>query len=185
MELKSIQIKSYADTAKVWAKRSTCVRKQVGAVIFNMKTDRLLAIGYNGTAKGQVHCNELFQAPNKVSKLLGNYMPFTLYGDVLDDGKWIEVDSDEWRVLHHRFSDMFEIHAEQNAIFNLIKTGANYPVDDLAIVTTLEPCCNCAKAIAALGIKHVYYLEKYDNASSNVIKYLEDCGVKCEYIKDL
>ena len=178
MEFKSIKIKSFIDTAKVWAKCSTCVRKQVGAVIFNIETDRLLAIGYNGTAKGQVHCNELFQAPNKVNKLLSNYIPYTLQGDE----QWIEVSKDKWRILHHRFSDMFEIHAEQNAILNLIKTGAVNNVNNLAIITTLEPCWACAKVIVALGIKYVCYLEKYDNAYSNVIEYLEKCGVKCEYM---
>lgn len=142
-----------------------------------MKTDRLLAIGYNGTAEGQVHCNELFQAPNKVNKLLSNYLPVTLDGE-----GWIEIDEEEWRILHHKFSDLFEVHTEQNAIFNLIKTGVSYPIDELAIVSTLEPCYNCAKAIVALGIKYVYYLEKYDNASSNVIKFFETHGIKHEFV---
>lgn len=42
--------------AGVVAQRSTCSRKQVGAVI----TDglRILSTGYNGVASGEVHCTE-------------------------------------------------------------------------------------------------------------------------------
>ena len=188
MELKMRKIKSYVDTAIVWSKRSTCVRKQVGAVIFNMKTDRLLAIGYNGTVEGQVHCDELFIPPDKINKSIGHYidMPLQFYDDTCtNNNQWLTVDREVWRVIHHRFSDTYEVHAEQNAVFNLIKTGVSYNANDLAIVTTLEPCFNCAKAIVALGIKHVYYIEKYDNASGDAVKYLESCGVKCECIDEV
>lgn len=38
------------------AKRSTCLRRQVGAVIVRDK--RILATGYNGAPKGLAHCSE-------------------------------------------------------------------------------------------------------------------------------
>lgn len=38
------------------AKRSTCLRRQVGAVLVGNK--RILATGYNGAPKGIVHCSE-------------------------------------------------------------------------------------------------------------------------------
>ena len=185
MNLEMKKIKSYVDTAIIWSKRSTCARKQVGAVIFNLRTDRLLAIGYNGTVKGQQHCNELFIAPDKINKRIWHYIdiPMQFYDIACtDDSQWLTVDKEVWKVIHHSFSDMYEVHAEQNAVFNLIKTGVSYDANDLAIVSTLEPCFNCAKAIVALGIKHVYFITKYDNASGDVIKYLKECGVKCECI---
>lgn len=40
------------------AKLSTCVSKQVGAIL--VKDNRIIAIGYNGVAKGEKHCNEIF-----------------------------------------------------------------------------------------------------------------------------
>ena len=43
--------------AKLVATRSTCVRRQVGAVI--VKDKRVLSTGYNGSPKGTRHCEEL------------------------------------------------------------------------------------------------------------------------------
>lgn len=43
--------------AKVVATRSTCLRKQVGAVI--VKDKRILSTGYNGAPAGLAHCAEV------------------------------------------------------------------------------------------------------------------------------
>ncbi len=43
--------------AKLVATRSTCIRRQVGAVI--VKDKRVLSTGYNGAPKGSRHCDEL------------------------------------------------------------------------------------------------------------------------------
>jgi len=42
------------DIARLVASRSTCMRRQVGAVI--VKDKNVLATGYNGTPKGITHC---------------------------------------------------------------------------------------------------------------------------------
>ena len=42
--------------AELTAKRSTCLRRQVGAVI--VKDRHIIATGYNGAPKGLVHCTE-------------------------------------------------------------------------------------------------------------------------------
>lgn len=39
------------------ARRSTCVRRQVGAVL--VKDKRILSTGYNGTARGLAHCEDV------------------------------------------------------------------------------------------------------------------------------
>ena len=46
----------FMDMVKVVRKRSTCVRRQVGAVL--VKDNRLLTTGYNGAPKGVPHCNK-------------------------------------------------------------------------------------------------------------------------------
>ena len=58
------------------------------------------------------------------------------------------------------------IHAELNA---LIKCDFNFPKDKKLYVT-LSPCIMCAKAIINADIKHVIYINKYDNEGINLLK---------------
>lgn len=45
----------FMSSAMLASKRSTCIRRQVGAVI--AKDNQILATGYNGAPRGLVHCN--------------------------------------------------------------------------------------------------------------------------------
>lgn len=47
----------FMQMAELTAKRSTCLRRQVGAVI--VKDRHIVATGYNGAPKGLPHCEEL------------------------------------------------------------------------------------------------------------------------------
>ncbi|KAA0001062.1 MAG: dCMP deaminase family protein [Thermoplasmata archaeon] len=47
----------FMEIAKVVSKRSTCLRRQVGAVI--VKDKHILSTGYNGAPKGFKHCSEV------------------------------------------------------------------------------------------------------------------------------
>ena len=47
----------FMELASIAAKRSTCLRRQVGAVI--VRDHRVLATGYNGAPKGLAHCEEV------------------------------------------------------------------------------------------------------------------------------
>ena len=44
----------FMEIAEVVSKRSTCLRRKVGAVL--VKDRQILATGYNGTPKGLPHC---------------------------------------------------------------------------------------------------------------------------------
>ncbi|MDD3395712.1 MAG: cytidine/deoxycytidylate deaminase family protein [Acidaminococcaceae bacterium] len=46
----------FMEIAQVVSKRSTCLRRSVGAVL--VKNKQILATGYNGTPKGLAHCAE-------------------------------------------------------------------------------------------------------------------------------
>lgn len=46
----------YMEVARLFSKRSTCRRGQVGAIL--VKDFRIIASGYNGPAEGQPHCEE-------------------------------------------------------------------------------------------------------------------------------
>jgi len=47
----------FLDVARLVAKRSTCLRRYVGAVL--VKDKRILATGYNGAPKGLKHCIDI------------------------------------------------------------------------------------------------------------------------------
>ena len=47
----------FMELAEVVAKRSTCLRRNVGAVV--VKDKRVLATGYNGAPTGLAHCSEI------------------------------------------------------------------------------------------------------------------------------
>ena len=47
----------FLEVARLVAKRSTCLRRQVGAVI--VKDKRILATGYNGAPSGLAHCTDI------------------------------------------------------------------------------------------------------------------------------
>ena len=47
----------FMDIARLVARRSTCLRRQVGAVV--VKDKHILATGYNGTPSGITHCAEV------------------------------------------------------------------------------------------------------------------------------
>jgi len=46
----------FLEIAQVVAKRASCLRRKIGAVI--VKDNRILATGYNGVPKGLQHCSE-------------------------------------------------------------------------------------------------------------------------------
>lgn len=47
----------FMDIARLVARRSTCLRRQVGAVV--VKEKNILATGYNGTPSGIAHCEDV------------------------------------------------------------------------------------------------------------------------------
>ena len=47
----------FLELTRVVAKRSTCLRRHVGAIL--VKDDRIIATGYNGAPQGMRHCLEM------------------------------------------------------------------------------------------------------------------------------
>ncbi len=47
----------YLNIARAVAKRSTCIRRQYGAVL--VKDDRIISTGYNGSASGEPNCCDI------------------------------------------------------------------------------------------------------------------------------
>lgn len=120
----------FLNIAKEISSLSHCVSHQVGCVI--VKDGRILVNGYNGTPPKFINCDSVFIAP--LSK--------------------------EEREKHHNWSNVHEIHAEQNSISFAAKHGIS--INGATIYITLEPCVNCLKLLISSGIKRIVYSKEYD-----------------------
>lgn len=66
------------------------------------------------------------------------------------------------------------VHAEQNSISDCAKRGIN--CNDATAYITHYPCINCAKILAASGIKEIRYHEDYKN-DPTVKEILENTNI--------
>lgn len=72
------------------------------------------------------------------------------------------------------------VHAEQNAITDCANRGVS--VKDAKAYITHYPCINCAKILAAAGIKEIVYLNDYKN-DCNVITLLGNVNISINKFK--
>lgn len=131
------------DVALVTAKRSTCLRRQVGCVLLN-DLGHILATGYNGVASGMEHCNEPLKDGllSRYEKSVGRLYPFACEGSTSESGTNLDKCN--------------AVHAEQNALLQCpdvmkIKT---------ALVTT-SPCITCVKLLMNTSCTYIVYNEEY------------------------
>ena len=142
------------------AKRSLCVRDQVGAVIVSPQ-QRVIATGYNGPPAGFCHneqpCSDWCQRA-------------ALAKEVMTTGL-LPIMPD--------YSDCPALHAEANALSvceRSVREGGT-------IYITSNICWNCAKLVANSGLKRVVVLVKAEFAHRNSDKsyeFLEQCGLKVD-----
>lgn len=114
---------AFLETAKVFAKRSTCSRRKVGAVI--AKDRHIISTGYNGVPSGDTHCIDGGCPRGKLS--FDECLPFSDYNQFPCNAA----------------------HAEFNA---LIRAGYDR-AKGATIYITCEPCLQCEIQIRTAGIK--------------------------------
>ena len=66
------------------------------------------------------------------------------------------------------------IHAEANAIAKLAKSHESG--DRATVFITYEPCLECAKILASVGIKDLYYAE-HKTTKMGGVEYLKSSGI--------
>lgn len=127
----------YLDIAKQVATRSTCIRRQYGAVI--VKDDEIIATGYNGSPRGEVNC--------------------------CDAGgcwrEWHDIPHGE------QYEKCKSVHAEMNAIISASRSEMIGSVLYLAGLENGEvidaaPCDICRRLIKNAGIVGVISTRKED-----------------------
>ena len=123
----------YLDIAAAVARRSTCLRRQYGAVI--VKDDEIISTGYNGAARGDTNCCDAGSCYRQA-----NGIP---HGE--------------------QYEKCVAVHAEQNAIISASRRdmigstlylagfegGKRIPADEVA------PCLICGRMIQNAGIERV------------------------------
>jgi dCMP deaminase len=78
-------------------------------------------------------------------------------------------------VLHKGSGKCRGSHAELNAIGNAAKNGVK--IDESEMMITFRPCFACAKQIANMKIRKIYFLRDYDG-DEDVIGYLQDRSIE-------
>lgn len=138
--------------AETIAQRSTCERKQVGALA--ARDGRVLVLGYNGAPAGMPHCVHLCDCSTK-----SRTMP-------LDGAHWPTCPAGEPCTV--------AVHAEANTIAYAAKHGIS--LQNSTMYTTCSPCLPCAQIIINCGIVEVNYLEEYRDKAP--IQLLREAGLK-------
>lgn len=129
------KVKYYLDIAAAVAARSTCIRRQYGAVI--VKNGTIVSTGYNGTARGLVNCCDLNECYREAHNIP--------HGQQYEKCK--------------------AVHAEANAIINASREEMCGAILFLAGFENGErmknptPCEMCSRMITNSGIRRVISCE--------------------------
>jgi dCMP deaminase len=141
--------------AEVAATRTTCIRKGVGCVLAD-GLGRVLAIGYNGVASGQPHCNEAtsfkYQGFDAASVAVHGH---ACIGHTRPFGEPTNCEA---------------VHAEQNAILQCKDTDAIYT----AYVTT-APCKPCVKLLLNTGCCCIVFLNGHPGDEEARVLFSRAC----------
>lgn len=124
----------YLDLAESTLERSTCIRRNFGAVI--VKDDEIIGTGYNGAPRGRKNCDDLgYCLREKLNVPRGE-----------------------------RYELCRSVHAEQNAIISVERSkmlgstiylcGKSHT--DGSYVENSSPCALCKRMIINAGIKDIY-----------------------------
>lgn len=120
---------TFMDVARILSKRSTCSRRQVGAVL--VQDNRIISTGYNGAPPGKMHCTDGGCPRGKFTH--DEIPPNADYNDY----------------------PCVAVHAEANA---LLRAGHAASKGGVLYVTT-EPCQQCWNLIEAAEIREVIWID--------------------------
>ena len=172
-------------TLETWSARSKCQGSHVAAAaVYN---NRLLGIGYNGSPSKTRNCDEVFRKVVSADKteyyvlLEPELVDWAKEGDfelkIKPDGTLMrncedyvgDKAKDFFNYLHGKWSTKYEVHAEMNLVFNLLKQGCNIPMNQVVVYTNISPCDQCLKNLAGLGIKEIHFNEVYWRANPDEV----------------
>lgn len=146
------KINYYLDIAETVTERSTCLRRQFGAIIVN--NDEIISTGYNGAPRGRKNCCELGYCIREK----------------------LQVPRGE------RYELCRSVHAEQNAIISAARRdiigGTLYMVGKDAktkeYVEKAMPCAMCKRVIINSGLEKVIIRDNKNEYREILVKDFVD-----------
>lgn len=129
----------FLEMAKLVARRSTCLRRNVGAVAVNSR-GHVLSTGYNGVAAGISHCNH-------EDPFHPEGYPFACDGAHAPSGTNLD--------------GCQAIHAEQNM---LLQCRNVWEIE--AVYCTASPCLTCVKLLLNTSCQRIVFSEKYPHGEA-------------------
>lgn len=134
---------------------SKCAKHKVGSLI--VKNDRIISNGVNGTPSGYTNCCDKFHG--------------------------LDTKQEPYRSEHKNWAEIYEVHAEMNAILFAVKNGVD--INGGILYCNLEPCFNCLKHAISAGIKEIYYSKKhkYNLDSPEAQNLINTLGIKIKHIE--
>ena len=156
----------FLEICDVVAKRSTCDRRYVGAVI--TIDNRIVATGYNGSIPGEPHCSdpeEFWQCERCGKKTTTPTKP-----------EWISIDKEyvcsntfcRGRAVPRKGGHIMvdthcvrTVHSEINALLQCAYMGVQLRGAGAKIYCNTIPCLTCTRAILAAGIYTIIYSGVY------------------------
>lgn len=148
MENRPSTVDTLIEIANTVSKRSTCSRRQNGAVIAT-SNGVVLSTGYNGALSGMDHCDHDCEC-----------------------GTYTGIHTENCPA-HPNNGCTISVHAEANAVYFAARNGVS--VENQIIYCTTEPCVKCAEAIVQSGISFCIYDQEYRNHGG--IELLQKAGV--------
>ena len=122
----------YLKIASEVAKRSTCLRRQYGAVI--VKNDEIIATGYNGAPRGDENCCDVGSCWRDRHNIP--------HGEQYD--KCVAVHAEANAIISASRNEMLD-----STLYLYGFEGFDKPIEEP------EPCIMCNRLIKNAGIKHV------------------------------
>ena len=166
---------------------STCLSRQVGAVITN-QYHSIRTIGWNEVPYGQIPCGlrNLHQIDDGCESHRCMYSEFERgHHSHYDNSSFVEkvhedyptLDKDAqntdslpypycFKTLHNRYdsekNQVFtrSLHAEENAILQMAKYGGEALMNGIIYVTA-SPCELCSKKLYQIGVRKIVYIDPY------------------------
>lgn len=152
------------DVARVWSRRSTCGRLQVGAVL--ARDGKTISTGYNGAPSGEDPCGcQEWVGTHEISPAsLVRPSRNPLASVLVNKGRRCER----------------SVHAESNALVFAARHGVS--TLGATMFCTASPCLACAGLMINAGIREVVYAEPYRDSAG--IERLESAGIDVRRLGD-